>query len=466
MITNGLTNDGASKFEYDYCQAPTPKYNPIIRSTQMSVDEDLAYAEAAAAVAAGTIAANRFKLIQVQMITRHGDRAPVNILPLRGRERDVEWSDCGASLPYQKMNVDLPISSYTRKTYIPHNDVLASQSGWKGTCAKGQLTEKGAIQHYKLGSSLRDVYIKRLGFLQSKFDNNEVFVRSTDFWRTQQSVESMLYGFYPLQYRDAGAPIEIHTKGAEVENMYYNPTNCPRLKDEMINLFNSDEFKEHSVKHAKLKERSLSIVNFTKHHDWMLTFDHIFDVVHARKCHDKPLPCNEMRTDCFTDQDVRNLFDAASWEFMFLNSGSEQFRRLVAGPFFGEILDIMHLAVSNVTQYTLVHPKSKGTSGLSVSPKFVIYSGHDSTLSMMIGALGLKDIIWPPYASHLIFELWVDEGDASVYVRLIYNGDVTEIPGCHAKGTDSSRSRLCPWSTFLHLIEREVLLEDPTLCWT
>jgi len=28
---------------------------------------------------------------------------------------------------YNKMNVDLPISSYTRKTYIPHNDVLASQ---------------------------------------------------------------------------------------------------------------------------------------------------------------------------------------------------------------------------------------------------------------------------------------------------------------------------------------------------
>ncbi|CAN0385483.1 unnamed protein product, partial [Hapterophycus canaliculatus] len=47
-----------------------------------------------------------------------------------------------------------------------------------------------------------------------------------------------------------------------------------------------------------------------------------------------------------------------------------------------------------------------GSSGKGFRTKFVLFSGHDTVVAPLLAALGAYDCRWPPYASHVAFELW------------------------------------------------------------
>lgn len=53
---------------------------------------------------------------------------------------------------------------------------------WKGNCLLAQLTNKGALQHLKLGSTMRQVLVNKLGFLPEQLNKTLIYVRSTDVW--------------------------------------------------------------------------------------------------------------------------------------------------------------------------------------------------------------------------------------------------------------------------------------------
>lgn len=43
--------------------------------------------------------------------------------------------------------------------------------------------------------------------------------------------------------------------------------------------------------------------------------------------------------------------------------------------------------------------------------KFALFSGHDTVIAPVLAALGAYDCRWPPYASHIVFELWSKPGE-------------------------------------------------------
>lgn len=53
---------------------------------------------------------------------------------------------------------------------------------WNGNCLLAQLTRKGAYQHFKLGSIMRQVLVNKLGFLPNELNKTLIYVRSTDVW--------------------------------------------------------------------------------------------------------------------------------------------------------------------------------------------------------------------------------------------------------------------------------------------
>jgi hypothetical protein len=56
--------------------------------------------------------------------------------------------------------------------------------------------------------------------------------------------------------------------------------------------------------------------------------------------------------------------------------------------------------------------------------KFSLLSAHDSTVSPFIVYLAhIEQTRIPPYASHLLFEIWEDRSDG-LFVRWTFNGDV------------------------------------------
>ncbi|KAF6779283.1 hypothetical protein AHF37_01390 [Paragonimus kellicotti] len=70
-------------------------------------------------------------------------------------------------------------------------------------------------------------------------------------------------------------------------------------------------------------------------------------------------------------------------------------------------------------------------------PKFHLYSCHDSTLMLLLYALGCFDGCWPPFAADLILELYIDEEASSTH-----NGDMT-----HSGPQNSDLLNHCPTTT-------------------
>ena len=110
----------------------------------------------------------------VQILFRHGDRAAVSSYP---------------------------------------NDIY-NESIWYKYGGFGQLTQTGMNQHHDFGTYLRNRY---LGVLDTIFNRNKVFIRSTDYDRTLMSAYSLLSGLYPpVDYQEWNShidwqPIAVHT---------------------------------------------------------------------------------------------------------------------------------------------------------------------------------------------------------------------------------------------------------------
>merc|ERR1712217_998609 len=78
--------------------------------------------------------------------------------------------------------------------------------------------------------------------------------------------------------------------------------------------------------------------------------------------------------------------------------------------------------------------------------RFALYSGHDTSVLMVVTALGLSNCFWEPFASHVVFELWTSPESAAV--RIFFNGRLATsgIPAC--AGAD-----FCPLKAFREALQ-------------
>lgn len=83
------------------------------------------------------------------------------------------------------------------------------------------------------------------------------------------------------------------------------------------------------------------------------------------------------------------------------------------------------------------------------SSSFRLYSAHDSTMRVLLMALGAFDNYWPPYASHSAFEVWKNNQSGEEFVVLQYDGRTVQMGGACAS---SSSSVYCPMGDFLSLL--------------
>jgi len=135
---------------------------------------------------------------------------------------------------------------------------------------------------------------------------------------------------------------------------------------------------------------------------------HVFDVAMTHFCH-------SLSADCLEPLFVRDVFDVIeeAGRLGVSNEGYRRLARLKVQPLLYEIAHRMNRQLHDV-----------------LLPKFVLYSGHDSTIEPLAAVIGVSNGNWPKYASRLIFELYTPTKEASTDtvagIRVLYNGkDVT-----------------------------------------
>lgn len=243
-------------------------------------------------------------------------------------------------------------------------------------------------------------------------------------------------GLYPSSSRESGDRVEVITYPTELETMTPNFNACPRIQQMLDDKYQTEEYQEFLSKNQDFLDRITRITQMTF---WGTKYYVFSDALLPRICHDMKLPCNA-DGECVTNDDMEKIYVDGNWENKF-RYGYVDIARLMIGHFANEIRDSM--LQGNLMGY----------------PRYVLFSGHDDTLTPLLAGLGISVDIWPPYASNLVFELWrtrdSSPSEMKLFVRVVYNGDVQTIPGCTREdGT------LCSWNEFSGIIETNLTIKD------
>ncbi|GJQ14067.1 hypothetical protein GpartN1_g5858.t1 [Galdieria partita] len=342
------------------------------------------------------------KLVQVIEICRHGDRSPLNTYP-----NDPK--------PYHL---------------------------WPG--GPGQLTAQGMRAHFELGRRLRQRYIDS-GFLLENLSVDEVMVLSSDTDRTLMSAYCQMAGFYPYETgpfvtdEDGTVltpalpffwqPIPIHSDVRNNDTMIKVGANCPRHEQILEQLRESQDWLAKRNESWLLLQRVANITGL-EHCD-LDDLGRILDVWICDQSHDIQVP--QLDEELF--HQVENV---TAWVYQ-RSYESKEVQKLLAGLLLEDI--ISHI-LSRVSQKSLL--------------KFIVYSGHDTTIASLLSCWQAFDGFNPPYNSTIILELHlndsvdVSENLNNYYVHLEYNNATIRLPVCDDP---------CPLTAFIHYLN-EFALND------
>jgi len=133
----------------------------------------------------------------------------------------------------------------------------------------GELTEVGERQHYLLGRLRRQQYIETEQFLPEEFNSSLFYLYSTNFNRTQMSLQSYLLGLYPYGIPDLNnnqiekgidyliPRIELKMNQSVIKDLknHSMPFNIPvhffetsEVKNEGLLLYESCEYADDAIK--------------------------------------------------------------------------------------------------------------------------------------------------------------------------------------------------------------------------
>eukprot|EP00730_Choanoeca_flexa_P016859 TRINITY_DN8047_c0_g1_i1.p1 TRINITY_DN8047_c0_g1~~TRINITY_DN8047_c0_g1_i1.p1 ORF type:complete len:510 (+),score=126.70 TRINITY_DN8047_c0_g1_i1:136-1665(+) len=341
----------------------------------------------------------------VQILFRHGDRAPTLKVPgWANIEKDSDWPN-----------------------------------------GLGQLTDRGMQMHYNVGRYMRRRYIETLNFVKPKFDFKEFYVRSTDVDRTLMSANSQLASWFTPETSPFNntallwRPVPVHTtpvvNDVLMRNFDAQGGSCPRYgqlsagwdgtpnyvakNKEMVNDTACQVVGAPSpctVAQFLLAVGRLSKMNtdLLLSQAWMIS-----DALLCRREHGLALPEWATAKGGVVYDVMRELED---WGMYEMFDGPER-RKLTGGIFIKQLL-------YNIAQALGQSPNPYQDSSLLIKPdkqdtiKTFLFSGHDTNVASVLEALETDHFKAraPPYASALLFELYQRQ-DKSTYIQLRYKNE-------------------------------------------
>eukprot|EP00045_Choanoeca_perplexa_P007806 m.71850 g.71850 ORF g.71850 m.71850 type:complete len:516 (+) comp14225_c0_seq2:44-1591(+) len=340
----------------------------------------------------------------VQILFRHGDRAPTGPIPgFAKEEKPTDWPN-----------------------------------------GYGQLTTRGMNMHYNVGRYFRQRYIDQLKFVDANFNFRQTYVRSTDVDRTLMSAASQLSAWYT----PATSPFNVST-------LVWSPVpvhTVPKTTDRLLRTFDAssnpcarygqiaDDWDVSANYKAKLAEvldeqackavgapSSCTVAQFVDRISVLASIPdlelsgmwRVSDALLCRRQHDLAVPDWVTQDDNAAYKALRHIEDWGMYE-MF---DSPESRRLTGGIFIKQLLYNMHHVLKT-------KPNPFADNSLQEQPdgqdnlKLFLFSGHDTNVASVLEALETDHFraLAPPYASALLFETY-QRPDGSIYIQLHYKNE-------------------------------------------
>lgn len=272
-------------------------------------------------------------------------------------------------------------------------------------CQGSALTPYGMQQHITTGAYLRSRYGNILNLTQ-------VHVRSTSTSRTYQSAVAVLHG---LLDPDDFQKVQIFKSASTSfcsEKLSSVSCSCPsanqylsKAKKLASQFERNDQFKRDM-----LDDIMASLL--VQIGDDILTFN-IIDVTMTYVCHNIRFLCPLSQRNCLSKSHMKDLFQMQDKIGRFMvtrNPDYIKFVHLFLHPL------LMEMATRMIKATRSDHKKP-----------FVLYSGHDITVTPLATVLGFNEGKWPPFASRIVIELYrKNDVKKHYFLKFFYNGkDVT-----------------------------------------
>ncbi|KAK4700058.1 acid phosphatase, partial [Phenoliferia sp. Uapishka_3] len=330
-------------------------------------------------------------------------------------------------------------------------------AGGSADCYWGELTDLGRQSTLTLGARLRALYVDQLHFLPSTLPDLErksspVAFRSTGMPRTIESLHQIVQGIFPT--RDG--PVEYVVRNAMDESLYPNSL-CARMRK--IDRASAEQAaKTYNPTLAVLDPLLSKYINGGPVRiDGHPRANGLLDTIMVCKAHGIKVPSE------FEDPAVLQTLETAVVHEWFDGFANPEFRKLAMGRLLGDL--------TNHLERKAADPKEK-TEKL----RLAVYSCHDTSLGGILNALNVFDSRWPPFTSHIAFELFrpsppptapstlssflpslIHAAPASpYYVRMRYNGKPVSIPSCRKEGMhlEGSDGEVCTLDGFREAVSK------------
>jgi len=325
------------------------------------------------------------KLIQVQVLIRHGNRSPGDDGKLQGDNNTWICDDDQAISPrFNPAPVRHPRNyrdSFDRRLVT-----------FKESCRDKDLTIEGMRQEYELGQMYRDYLVRETSFLPEKMNPSFFFARATELDRTVRSAISFIQGMYPPASPNEVVPLVTDTDNAGI--LHPSKDWCSDLNGQSSAWDKSPNLTEKS---QELKVKYENVLKDYMPKGWdMKIFKKVASAAVLTRCGNKTLP--PPIDDIFVNDSIYFL----GFYYDGMNS-LPNYTGVGAAPIFREMFRLADEKLSGQTE-----------------TKFVLLSSHDTEISAVLTTFGyhVKYAIQP--RAHLAFELWEDK--RSVKARFVYNG--------------------------------------------
>jgi hypothetical protein len=365
-------------------------------------------------------------LASLVIAIRHGDRSAIHVLP----NSTMKIPDTVLVAPLSRdftpffSNLQLNIIEETNSPSQHKGDDLTKALDSRivfqrsdMTLPQGQLTSRGFAQHLELGQILYDAYGK--AYLQTMLEADQVYVRSTNYARTIQSVSALLMTAVPhLVQKAQGKKIAINTYADENKEIMHGlgiRSSSHGIQNPGQASIESHGSCPHAVTATRLERDHFSVTESVMQPIWALFGEkakvlyppEVVDTSIPSYCHQRPLPCAigdesnlRMSPACIEKSHLEKLMWDADRYYCDRYSGSNggyEATRLATYPFLKEVQDV------------LLQETSPSKRRLSV------FSGHDTVIAPVLASLGVFRTLarhhrptshchWPGYASRIVFE--------------------------------------------------------------
>ncbi|KAF4993130.1 hypothetical protein FDECE_13510 [Fusarium decemcellulare] len=410
-LTFALEGEGIYGFIFDTSHTPDDKYG-VYNWCNMPHARKREYVKPS----------KEYELIYVEAIQRHHKRTPYasNAFPVES----YHWNCDDQGLfyfgrPFVEGGKEAA-EGYWKGFISDINPFVPS--GWIGSCQFPQITSGGLDDSWVHGKDLYEVYHDLLGFIPGRDEDwrSKVKFRVTNNQITSQVAGMFINGMWQTT---ESVPLNIQQAGVDSLEPQYSCKRGSELSD-AIKSSSNKEWQKH-LDDSKDLYAILDDISGVPEDDegFHMSFDHYFDNLSARQCHDKPLPCKlvdgKNTSTCVDQKLAETVYRMGQWEY------SQIYR------------DAPSSLDASVTSYGVwIAELASHFRAVIDGKKDTLYLhnfAHDGSVSRVLSILQIDVMVWPGTGSEIIFELYKKsskktrdedsaDGETGYYVRVLFSG--------------------------------------------